>query len=461
MILATLFACTVTPPPPAKPDVLFVVLDTLRADMLGAYGREPSISAQFDAVADAGVLFEDVMAPSVWTYPSHAAMFTGRYPWENGAHNKSSGESGKVTPLREGLPTLAGTLSSAGYETVSLAANCWLSPEMGLVRGFDRAECTDSDFEILERAMAVMSAERDKPLFLFVNLLTVHSPYLIQPKIPFSAQHSARVSAAGAPEWAQPFLNAERGDGLYFQQRWPGGDHLTGETAYTLGLFDIPEEDLGMVHDLYAGGVVGADQGLVKLISAWNAAGNTSDMVVVTSDHGEALGEGHRLGHSLRFGADVLSVPLAIVYSGHIPSGSRVSEPVSLRRIAPTILDLAGVEGDLGRSMMPMLDGAPPGEEPMAALWVNTFYTGNEEGAVRVALRDGDVTAVVQEDGVQVFAHKSDPSFTTDLSAGRDTTAWQATAAEIAKAGSVDTEAVPVSDDINDMLQAMGYIDED
>ena len=111
-----------TTPPKASPDVLIIVLDTVRADMMSTYGHKHPTSPQLDAIADAGVTFEDVTAPSSWTWPSHASLFTGKAPWEHGAHASiqaegiglASGHWGLLA-MRSDLPTMAEQFAAAGY----------------------------------------------------------------------------------------------------------------------------------------------------------------------------------------------------------------------------------------------------------------------------------------------------------------------------------------------------------
>ena len=103
-----------------RPDILFVILDTLRADHVSSYGYPKPTTPQLDAVAEAGALFEDVTAPGAWTWPSHASIFTGEPPWIHGAHSAPDLETEnqvedpdidslgiRVTKMREDLPTLA------------------------------------------------------------------------------------------------------------------------------------------------------------------------------------------------------------------------------------------------------------------------------------------------------------------------------------------------------------------
>jgi arylsulfatase A-like enzyme len=449
------------------PDVLLVVVDTLRADALGAYGATRPVSNQLDGIAAAGVLFEDVVAPSVWTYPSHASLFTGLYPWEHGARAALQGKPGEVTPLRSTVPTLAESFADAGYDTVSLSANCWLSPELGLVRGFARAECDADDAEILARSRAVLAAPRDRPLFLFVNLLTVHAPYLVQDRVPFSARHTATLAPEHAPDWAAPFLDPAHGTGLHFQRAWPGDPGLTGEQAYTLGRFDIPADGLAVVRDLYDGGVAGADAGLQALVEAWNAGGHGRGIMAVTSDHGEALGDGHRLGHFGRFGQDVLGVPLVVVYPGQIVPGTRVSGAVSLRRVGDTLRALAAVPGPHPQSLVPAMQGAPVTEQPRAALWLHPHYeTPASPAGLSVALREGRLTVVVQAHGdaqeqrVAVYDHVSDPGFVVDLAGSHPARLddWRAEAAAIAASVAPEAASSVMDPAVRAALETLGYL---
>ncbi len=460
-LLVLLAGCHRPPPPEPPPDVLLVVLDTLRADAVGAYGAARPVSNQLDAVAAAGVLFEDVTAPSTWTWTSHASLFTGLPPWEHGAHHALDGPAGGVTRLREDVPTLAGTFAAAGYDTVSLSANCWLSPSLGLTRGFARAECADDDAEILRRAVAALQEPRERPLLLFVNLLTAHAPYLVQPEVPFSARHAAALAPAAAPAWAAPFLDPDKGVGLHFQRPWPDAPGLTGELAYSFGRFDIPDDGLGMVRDLYGGGVAGVDAGLRDLVTAWNATGRGGGIVAVTSDHGEALGDAHRLGHNAHLGAEVLRVPLAIVHPGRLPAGRRVSTAVSLMSVGDTLADLAGLEGEWDDSLVAVVEGRGVVDPPVAAVWVHPDWAAQDPALPagrHVVFRDGDLAVVARGDRVSVYDPDQDPHFVRDIvgeHAAR-VPSWQARAAEL-----VDRRpsvAAAVDDTTAAMLEAIGYL---
>jgi arylsulfatase A-like enzyme len=132
-------------PEPAPPPVLLVVMDTVRADRTSTYGYARPTTIQLDAVARAGVVFEDVTAPGSWTWPSHASLFTGRPPWEHGAHLVTreqaaslarnavvEGSEVMVGRMRTDLPTLAERFAEAGYRTRALFSNEWLAADLGL-----------------------------------------------------------------------------------------------------------------------------------------------------------------------------------------------------------------------------------------------------------------------------------------------------------------------------------------
>ena len=269
-IFSMWFACVSEPP--QKPDVLLVVLDTVRADRLSAYGHHRVTDSQLVEIAKAGILFEDVTAPSPWTWPSHASLFTGVQPWEHAAHRSKNGvaiegSDWSVSLMREDLPTLAESFAKAGYDTRAYSTNSLLDPQLGLMRGFSEAVATSNEAKTMELAQAALKENREKPLFLFVNLMSAHAPYLVAEFVPWSATHRADFDIQGKPlEWAKPFLFTEY-PGLnlpYYQE-----NGLNGEMLYTKGELAIPAKDLIKIGDLYDGELMRLNQMLRSLILAW------------------------------------------------------------------------------------------------------------------------------------------------------------------------------------------------
>ncbi len=462
-MIAALLACTGAPPAPVPPDVMLVVLDTVRADRLSAYGHDRPTSRQLEAIAAAGVRFADVTAPAPWTWPSHASLFTGLYPWEHGAHwaddpermiRFDRGDDGwQLAPMRADVPTLAERFTAAGYRTVALSANCLLHPELGLTRGFSTARCAENDAEIVAAATAVLAEPDPRPLLLFVNLLSAHGPYLVAPEVPFSARHAAAFSPGGLP-WAAPWLEPTA-PGLNLQI-YPDDSGLNGEMAYASGALVIPGEDLPAIGDLYDGDLIRLDHALRDLVDAWNTGGHGAGILAVTSDHGELLGEHGRIGHGGDVLDEVLRVPLVIAAPGRIEAGRVEEAPVALHRLGATLLSLAGVDpgGFPGTSLLtdptgPVLAGVWGlpywGEKVDPRFAVGRRYA--RKGAYHAVMAEGAEPVVSQASGVvedaalqEEFYALLAPTFRMDLPAMTAPSISGATAEMLGALGYVDPE---------------------
>lgn len=373
------------------PSVLLVVLDTVRADHTSAYGYERPTTIQLEAVARAGVLFEDVTAPASWTYPSHASLFTGELPWVHGAHLadlSAQDEEGAlpVTPLREELPTLAERFAEASYRTIAVVANGWLRPEIGLTRGFARTHWIPRDGEVAARAAEEIERAGEQPLFLFVNLSAAHMPYRDGP-----GPWSTGLRRESAPEWARPYLTEDTPLGIDLT-RVAAGDEVDGITRYLAGDLRLAPADLRRLGRLYDAGVRAADFALGRVLDAWTAR-HPGGVVAVTSDHGEALGEHGQVGHMSSVYTEVLRVPLVLAAPGRLPAGRRVQVPVSLTPLGSTLLRLAGQEA--AGPGLPGLGGEPPQAAALvtAAAWPARLWAERAGGRFRHPWR------LVRQDG--------------------------------------------------------------
>ncbi len=419
-------ACAADAPGPApRPDVLLVVLDTVRADRTSTdgYGRPTTI--QLDALASAGVVFEDVTSPAAWTWPSHASLFTGEPPWVHGAHMVSPREPGQlrfagytVSPLREDLPTLAERFSGAGYRTVSLAVNDWLGPELGLVRGFQRARVLLSDARLIVAVRQELRRDDPRPLFLFVNLVSAHSPYRSGPG-PWGVDDPALLDQATAPAPLRPYLVAGRRPGVDLE-RFAHDDRPNGVTRYVMGDLAIPPQGMRLLSTLYDAGVRGADFALGQVLEAW-AARDREGIVAVASDHGEALGEHGMLDHKGSVYPEVLRVPLVVAAPGRLPAGRRVAAPVQLHDLHDTLLDLAGVQPGAPRSLAPAVRGEATDRPISAAAWPDPLwahYAGGRYATAWRLYRRGDEALVFSAAGdAELYDLASDPGMTRDLAA--------------------------------------------
>ena len=320
----------------AAPSILLVILDTVRAMDLELYGYARTTAPALRALAGRGVVFERAYAPSSWTLTSHAAMFTGRRPFETGV-------SWKV-PLDARYPTLAEALSRRGYVTAGFSANpYYVTRESGLARGFahfdDRLLTPASALLSSSLATAIATPLRHalgwhgapdrktagrireellrwlarrppgRPLFLFANLFDAHAPYL--PPAPFDTAFTGRR--------------------IPWKERNP---ELELSRATT-------REASAMERAVYDQAVAAQDRELGALLAELERLGflrNT--LVVVTSDHGEEFGEWGMLSHGNSLNPAALWVPLVIARpNDSLPA--RLARPVSLVDLPATILTLA------------------------------------------------------------------------------------------------------------------------
>jgi arylsulfatase A-like enzyme len=328
-------------PPPSAPDVLFVVLDTVRAANLSVGGYSRPTSPHLQRLARRGVYFQRAVATSSWTLPSHGSLFTGRYPFELSADWRR--------PLDDTYPTLAEIFAAKGYVTTAFVANLlYASEETGLARGFaryddylvspgniirtslvvrqiggafglaaGRMELTGRQWadQINERLLEWLPPSRAanpgrRPFFVFVNYMDAHSPYLPPP--PFAAQFGA---VGDRPD-------IER------RQFWTGREITYEKNAYD-GALAALDHHVGNLFDE---------------LDRRGALDNT--IVVITSDHGELFGEHGLYDHGNGLHWPTLHVPLLVIFPPTVPAGVRVADAVTLRDVPATILELAGLRPD-------------------------------------------------------------------------------------------------------------------
>ena len=341
-------------PAPAgqRPNILLISLDTQRADHLSSYGYSRPTTPHLDSLAADGILFEQVFAPSSWTLPSHASLFTGRL-----MHEHQAGD-GSVRVLDDKYPTLAERLSAQGYATGGFVANTfWAARHTGLARGFVHYE----DFygtpgDALQRMTLVRELQRltellgavdirgrkraphinreflrwanrieGRPFFAFLNYMDVHAPYLPP------GDYAGRFGPV-RPEFRPSRLNV--GDRA-------SGPLSPGERAHRIDRYD---ESL-----LYLDYHIGR---LLAELDRRQALDRT--IVIVTSDHGELFGEHGFVEHGKSLYRQETTVPLIIRYPARIAGGRRVSSLVSSTRLAATIAELAGIRQSPfpGRSLL-------------------------------------------------------------------------------------------------------------
>jgi arylsulfatase A-like enzyme/Flp pilus assembly protein TadD len=402
------------PAPPAGkagadlPDLLLVTIDTLRADRLGCYGSDVQTPV-IDGLAAGGVRFEASVAHVPLTLPSHASILTGQTPLRHGVRDNA----GFV--LSPGTPTLAGWLGAAGYQPAAFVSAFPVHSRFGLAQGFTtyddrfpRGDDPARPAHVERRGDATIAAAvswlRDRgaggsPLFVWVHLFDPHAPY--EPPEPFASRFRDRA---------------------------------------------------------YEGEVAFADSQVGLLLEGWRQARGRDPVVVVTSDHGEGLGEHGEPTHGLFIYDSTIRVPLVIAGPG-IPAG-RV--PKSLARgidIAPTLLDLAGVRapGSVeGRSLRPLWEGRSGREEPA---YVESLFGRLGFGwAPLHGLRERDLM-FIDAPRPEIYDLRADPGQARNLAADRvEDLARMKRAVQAALAKAPEAKPVAIPRAAREQLRSLGYV---
>ncbi len=305
-------AVALTPPPATPPHVIIYLVDTLRADHLGAYGYSRPVSPEIDRFAVEATLYEHAVAQSSWTRPTVASVFTGLWPHVHGVNSPRS-------KLPETAPTLAEVLRSAGYRTAGFVTNPNVSESTGLARGFEHFEFLEKEGnndwtradEINKAVFRWLDAETaGSPMFLYVHTMDPHDPYDPTPEM---RERFAPGVADDAPTR-------------------PMGRHARDpdELAELVALYDAEIA----FNDRHFG---------VFLERLRNLDLYDNAMVVFLSDHGEEFYEHGGWKHGATLHAESIDVPLIVKYP-HATSGSRVAARAQQIDLLPTVLDLLGLE---------------------------------------------------------------------------------------------------------------------
>jgi arylsulfatase A-like enzyme len=323
------------------PDVLVIVLDTLRADHLGIYGYKRPTSPTIDRLAKEGVLFENAFSTCSYTLQSHASMLTGLYTYQHGVTWTTSKKIAQSS-----YPVLPETLQGLGYVTGAFSANTfWFAREHGFGRGFihfddyfynlqDSVLRTaygriftrtllwrfDEDIPARKRAsytneavVSWMNRNSDHPAFVMINYFDVHDPYL--PIEPYRHKFSSQKNPGG-------LINSD----LHVPQ-------------------DLSPAELQSEIDAYDGAISYLDEQLGNLLTELSRRTSKRELlVVITSDHGEEFKEDGGFTHGHNLHAKLIHVPLIVWQPGRLPQGVRVNQAVTNAAIPATVMDLIGAD---------------------------------------------------------------------------------------------------------------------
>jgi arylsulfatase len=308
---------------PVPPSVVLITIDTLRADHLGCYGYDREVSPRIDALARESTLFEEARTTLPRTTQSVASILTGRLP-------KSHGARGLFTRLPDTNTTLAEILRRAGFDTAAFVSNTFLRPRQGFEQGFDLYDNPEDRWDANSAAAITAAAVRwldgrstGRPFFLWTHYLDPHWRY--DPPAPWDRAFDAAFTGAFTL-----YDDLEAG-------RLTKGQVIFGD------VLDVAQDR--HVVALYDGEIARTDAAVGALLDRL-ASIDGPVLLVLTSDHGESLGEhGYHYAHGEYLYEEGLRVPLIVRYPGVVPAGNRLRSAALNIDIAPTILALAGVPG--------------------------------------------------------------------------------------------------------------------
>ncbi len=471
------------------PNVLLVVFDTARADAFGPYGAPATATPAVDDLARRGTTMPMAIATSSWTMPSHASMFTGLAPrafglrrgaWTPQTHQHSL----QALFERHTDRVLAEVLRRAGYDTRGVSANGWIATHNGFATGFDSFTDVRSERDrrvdrlgvklgwwtnpVDDGAAAALKVVRGwlrdgpaKPFFWFVNLMECHAPYY--PPRPYNDLGPVgRWKAIGDFQKYQSWLARLR---------------------VAVGEVDVPPEAERRMRHLYARSIRWMDDWLARVLEQLDRRGGLEDtLVIVTSDHGENLGDGHLMGHVLSLDQRLIRVPV-------ITAGPGAFEPKPLWSHTSLPAAIANAIG---------LANHPWGEDPPADLAFSTYEgliqkpaketlaeaqaAGFPEEAIRridvplASVTDGRfklvATGAVDEAVTErLYDLVADPMETTDVGARhaartaelraalqRADAIWAAHAADLPNPYAQPAPTNAESAEIEEHLKALGYL---
>jgi arylsulfatase A-like enzyme len=446
--------------PRAAPNVLFILVDTLRADRLGEYGHVRRLAPFLEGYGGRSLVFDRAYSASSWTLPAVMSLFVGQRPFEHGLVDF-------YVRLPEERITIAEVLAAHDYETAAFLATTALPAELGYGQGFGvyrvvgnphaKAEEAIDATEVNKAALEWLDGRRSRrPFFLYLHYMEPHWPYVPHPGV--------TAPRADLPRPSSPFFLHARHVGDVADERIgrraARGNSIADPVERDRN-WDFSTEEIARLRDLYDGEVKYLDGRLAELFAELERRGTLANsIVVVTADHGEELGEHGLFGHGAALYDAEIHVPLLVHLPGHGPTGHVVT-PVETAGLASALLRAAGIDPAPSFRVPPVPLGGETNHGRAApvsqlakigtvALWLH-----------RTAVLDGERKLLVASDGTpSVRDLHADPEELHPL---------DATAAEAARAAALDrcawleaarpSPAAVVNPPALARLRALGYVD--
>jgi len=451
--------------PAAAPNVVLVVIDTLRRDHVGAYGYSRDTTPTLDRLAREGVVVEDAISQAPWTAASIGTLFTGLYPSVHGVDGGvrwgvPRGAAGGTLrfaiqkALRADQMTLAEMLRRNGYATAGFVSNTYVNSIFGLAQGFEVYHDEHGDYsgqvggkrrgaDTNRLVFEWLASKPREPFFLFVHYNDPHLPY--DPPAPYGRDWTAGYRGR---------LTPQRSGAAAERNGRPASDLTADDVAYLTGLYD--------------GEIRYADDQVKALIERVRANRNKRPVLtIVTADHGEEFLDHGSMSHGYTLYDEQLRVPLIFHAPALLPK-HRVAGAIGLIDVAPTVLALAGIGAaladaqgtDQSRPLRGMEQQSTPG-------W--TYSEATYAEAQRALRRSAGLKLIVRpaERGDLLFDLGADPKEMAPLGAHPELDAVRQALAERAAANTALLEQlqqgkpapeVVLDEETEERLRSLGYI---
>ncbi len=430
-----------------RPNAVLVVVDTLRADRLKSYGHTRPTSPALDRLAARGTLFETAFSAASWTWPSTTSILTSLSPPEHGVLDQTA------CYLSEELTTVAEVFQGAGFTTAAFVANPLVSADKNFDKGFQtfREYRWDSATRVVRDAKEWLREMGRYRFFLYVHIVDPHGPY--EPDADLAERFGRPMPRGYSPSAQEALVDLLR---------------ASSEDV------DLPrlERFSKYLSSLYDAEVATADRALGTLFEALGRLGLADRTVIaVTSDHGEEFLEHGMMGHGRQVFEESVRVPLILSGPG-VPRGRRVTHPVENRFLAPTLLELCGVEprenlarrpdllagpGDPGLARGPIFFGSDLGWWPGEGSRLLRAVLDGGEFLIWSPPREG------QRDLFALYDLERDPGAANDLSDERpgDVVRLRKAISEWWESSSRIRPTVVGGDrEVRSLLEELGYIGE-
>jgi len=297
-----------------KPNIILIVIDTLRADHVGCYGYRRNTTPNIDHLAQETVLFKNAISPASWTLPAIAALLTSQYPCVLGIYDAPA-------VINQTYPLLSQLLKQYGYTTAGVFSHVLLSSRLGFGRGFDsyhdktspyrRAGATSS--EVTQQTLALLQKEHEQPFFLFLHYFDPHYNFILHEQYDYYPQYRGGLRSN------HPIIKLWR------------------------MRHELSEDDMRYLLALYDSEIAFTDEHIGRLLDELKEKGFYDDsIIIVTSDHGEEFMERGWIGHCTTLYQELLHVPLIMKFPGFKP---RIIDPsAGLIDIMPTVYRHLGLK---------------------------------------------------------------------------------------------------------------------